>query len=889
MSPLYPPSVSAAPPLRPPISLSSAARIILAVLLAGGLLGLAFTVSGLLADIAYSPSPFLCVFQTRLTSRQSGDFSVGQFQKLRRSLAGQATLAAYGDLPLHLASAGDRIDVTARAVTSGFQSVTGSTSLRGRDLACDRSTAAGCREALLTEKTWNRLFASTAPGAEASVQLEGIPFRVVGVLASSQPGPSPAPDLYISYRDEPALVGMNCLTQDSPVRWLRVLVSAPNRVAQERANALLSRYFLLTPAQAGLVAKLRIRGPIVAAAGSHTALLEWLVLLSVLVVAATLLTGGAFSSIRLAPAASAVLAVLLVACATNLVLAAALPHFLREMQDRTAVLSLRASKTVVLESGLVLVAFFLVGRLLANRRVRRRPGTQNAFLNSGAFRWARKHRYTLLAGFLFAAVAGYWANGLFVSDFWEHAAVVRELAAHPLHPAHPIFDVSTPHPFFSPYGLALGLLSRLTGLSAVNSLAVASLANVLLLVCSLRLFVRRMLPAPGTDFYALLCLLALWGFFPIMMSGFLHLGLAIETASYPSFFALGFTLLVWYWYSLFLAHGSPWLFALAAACASLVLLVHPITGVALLAGLFALTLDRRATIRSMSLLALLGVLAFGLSFAWPYYSFRQMLLGSSHAFDLANRGVYPGLARSLQMTCFALLGVPALVGRFRAKRRDFLVVLALCLSAAYALGWLTGKFTLGRVASVLLLCFQLAFAAWLAKHPWPSFATARRSRTFGRTVAAHAVLGLAVLSVLPGALPAIPVFQNSYGEFEFLRSAVGQGQTVLADIHSSLKVPVFGGKVVGYPPEHAQMFLDATRRYSDAARFFAPETGGRDRLAILARYRPDYVLFSEQWTPAWPAVVRSLQDSATVQYADGDLVLLKLADLPPVERPSPQL
>jgi len=50
-------------------------------------------------------------------------------------------------------------------------------------------------------------------------------------------------------------------------------------------------------------------------------------------------------------------------------------------------------------------------------------------------------------------------NQLWVEDFWEHSAVVRELSTHLLHPKHPQLLLDAPHPFYSPYAVMVALLA----------------------------------------------------------------------------------------------------------------------------------------------------------------------------------------------------------------------------------------------------------------------------------------------------------------------------------------------------------------------------------------------------------------------------------------------
>src|SRR5918911_3414862 len=78
--------------------------------------------------------------------------------------------------------------------------------------------------------------------------------------------------------------------------------------------------------------------------------------------------------------------------------------------------------------------------------------------------FADRHRYLLLSLALVALMTSQTLNQEWSTDFWEHSAVVRELATHLLHPRHPLLLVGSPHPYYSPYMLAVAALSQLLDL-----------------------------------------------------------------------------------------------------------------------------------------------------------------------------------------------------------------------------------------------------------------------------------------------------------------------------------------------------------------------------------------------------------------------------------------
>src|ERR1700752_846947 len=85
-------------------------------------------------------------------------------------------------------------------------------------------------------------------------------------------------------------------------------------------------------------------------------------------------------------------------------------------------------------------------------------------------------------------------NAPWVDEFWEHAAVVRELAIRPFHPHHPLLLVDAPHAFFSPYALGLGVVTGATGAQPLTTPAIAGLVNLMIVITGLRALARQIFP-----------------------------------------------------------------------------------------------------------------------------------------------------------------------------------------------------------------------------------------------------------------------------------------------------------------------------------------------------------------------------------------------------------
>jgi MacB-like periplasmic core domain len=864
------------------------ARFLVVAVLIGGGTGISLELYGLLSGLLTTDNTQAFeVFHSRLESRRVGEFSYSEIGTLYRASTVFASVSAYSPIPVTISGGRWQQKVDGSFITEDYFATLGSRAALGNDLSCSGRGASPCLQVILSSELWRERFASDPNVIGRTITIDGRPFTVRGVLASGtvrvDVGRDPA--LWIPVQAEPALVGMDWTNESSKVRWLLPVVQFRAGVTPEAAESALTSLFhhegdflVLTPGQANLARAFRIRGAVVRAlsgrflkAAFWTGIFVWALALNWLAVfvAAEPIPALKLVALALIETATA-MGVSLVA---KRVLDASLglfgvPEVARQHQVSWQWLS--GIALILTCAGLVV---YLVAR--PSRREASSSKSLSGMLNTGWVRSLSEHRYLILSAVLLVLIAGYTANGLAVSDFWEHAAVVRELAAHPLHPPNPILPVNAPHAGYSPYALALGLLSRFSDLSAVDASRVAGIFNVLLVLCTFGMFVRATFPAKHTDFYALLFVLFLWGFFPWYFSGFLHLNALGIVAASPSTFATGMVFLAWYISVLMAKGGSPWLLLPVTLILADVCLDHPLTAISMFVGLFALTLDFGRSWASMLQLAIVCAAAFLLACAWPYYDIRALLMSRTGNFDTATSGMYPGLLKTFSMIFPALIGLPLLIRRFRCKRRDFVSIIFALLSAIYAFGWLSGKLTLGRVMPFIILMLQLAAADWLARFQTEPAADDASLRTRWTRNLILAATALGAIMMLPGFISSIPIFQSSYGEYKFLPRYVSERDSVLSDFDTSLRIPAFGAKVVAYPPVHVLFFVDSKSRDNDDEHFFSPATSDAEKKRILDKYSWPFVLINKYRAETWPDILRSIGSRSTVAYSDGDMLLLQ--------------
>jgi hypothetical protein len=470
-----------------------------------------------------------------------------------------------------------------------------------------------------------------------------------------------------------------------------------------------------------------------------------------------------------------------------------------------------------------------------------------------------------------ALCAVYAWRGDVSSDFWEHAAVVRELAAHPLSPGHPLFSVHATHAYFSPYHLAVALGARLTGLPAMVALSAAGLVNLILVVLAFRLFLVRLLPrGEAAAPYALLFVFFLWGREPWMWSGFLHIGMLGYSVPYPSTFAMAAMFLSLALLLDALDRGRRRNFLGIALLVPLCVTIHPPTAIMLIVGLCAVFLARvkDEVLLNGAMLAGAVIAGAAAALAWPYFPVLRLFTEQPAEFHDWSGVFYQNVLSQIWPT---LLALPVLVWRLRENRRDALVLFAVLLGLVYALGWFTGKYGLGRAIACIVILTQIALGSAMAA--WEARLGSPRS-WLPPACALAALLALFVYDRPP--LPRLRRYRPPlWHDVQRMLAPVRPGEVVLADSRTSYMVPVLtGGHVVAW--RHPVYWVpDLAERRDAQDRFFTPVTDA-DRRKVIGRYQVRWLLLNRQEVMLGAAEERRLAGLGCVVADRGPLVLVDL-------------
>jgi hypothetical protein len=494
-----------------------------------------------------------------------------------------------------------------------------------------------------------------------------------------------------------------------------------------------------------------------------------------------------------------------------------------------------------------------------------------------------KHRFFILCSILFVLMVFQTINGQWGGDFWEHAAVVRELATHPLAPKHPILLFNAPHLYSSPYALGVALLSRISGLDTVVTLSLVGIANLVFFLFSLRLFVSSLFPEDSdvTSFYALLFILFLWGASQYCASGFFNLLSLSYNLPYPSTFSVStvfVALAMWIW---LVRDGLVRWIVPIVGMSAVVLLTHPLTYIFLAVGLVAILIAEQPR---GGLPFLLMMLVFTVSLLaaviWPYYPFFRGVLSESE-FTTVSKVTSICFYQAIPWRMFPdLLGVPVIILRLRANWRDPLGLMFVSLLTVYGLAALFEQWMYGRVLSPIALTLQISLAAAVArvesKLDYRSVSRSYQQCVYCLTIV---LFCLACSSwYFPHILQrSVPGSTSVRIEYAFLSKFVPQYDVVISDWASTWAVPTFGGKVVAsarpqaFVPDH-----DQRQRTKDVNEFFSPKATYDTRLAIVGKYRCRHILISKE-NPVSQEIIRSFLPIGSIVHEDNQHALLSLA------------
>jgi hypothetical protein len=456
------------------------------------------------------------------------------------------------------------------------------------------------------------------------------------------------------------------------------------------------------------------------------------------------------------------------------------------------------------------------------------------------------------------------------ADYWEHSATLRELIDHPFSPRNPHLNSPDPSPRFVPSFIFTALVARALHFDALDAMGLAATFNMLLLVAGIFGFFRTYFRDARASLIGFVVAFGSW-YDAWHFSNVYQLKILFSTAPYPSTTALGLSLLGFTLTLRVLRNGpGRFGFALLTACWALVAITHPLTALLGFSGGVLLALTEPGVPLALRLKVAATVpLGLAISFLWPYFSMRRVLVGGSHdqveavsrslagaPLEEAGGKLHPfyrrdGFVRSLGA---ALVGIP--VSLYLLVRRQHLFIPL--GAAAMALPFVVNAYVplpLGH-RFILLAVFYLQVALvylFMKFLPAAPEAFSFVNRRWGRWPAfALIVLCLLVLAKIniEAALGRLGYSARRMhgtevsGNIRYAQRAAelaGPGAVILADAQTSWPVPTFGPKVL-LIFHNNPLVTDEGERIVHVAHFMNPDAPDADRRETIAKYGITHVL-----------------------------------------------
>jgi predicted permease len=185
--------------------------------------------------------------QTGLTNRTS--FAYQTYQRLREQQGPMSDIFAFGNIGLNLTADGQAEVANGQAVTGNYYAALGVQPAVGRMLTDEDDKAGAAPVAVVSHRYWQKRFGSDASVVGKQVNLNNVPFTIVGVSAKGFDGAAgvgTSQDISIPVAIEPQLYAdkQRSYMNGAGVWWLRIMGRLKPGVTREQAQAQLENAFL---------------------------------------------------------------------------------------------------------------------------------------------------------------------------------------------------------------------------------------------------------------------------------------------------------------------------------------------------------------------------------------------------------------------------------------------------------------------------------------------------------------------------------------------------------------------------------------------------------------------------------------------------------------------
>lgn len=446
---------------------------------------------------------------------------------------------------------------------------------------------------------------------------------------------------------------------------------------------------------------------------------------------------------------------------------------------------------------------------------------------------------------------------LYFTDYWEHRAILNEIARDGLRLTDPIYGEAASSRQYTPWSLALGYLVRFGHLDTDTAMAWGAMIVSIMFVVGVHRFARVYYAHRWAPALMLVVLNCAWGTWPLIWTGFYAFRSQLHGNYYPAALVFALTFVAWgSALRLLRQYKTTILDAVllwgVVACS---VITHPLNAAFLIAGAAGFAVLEPAIALSRRTCVLL-VIAAGIAAttAWPYFN-PLSLAGAGFARGQATFNNFEFFYDPLFVigligpALFALSGLPGLY-RDRHMRMPLLGLVSTFV--AYVVGGIADISVSHRLLAYVVLMLHLLLVRIILDvldgRP-PHLLDGLTSRSWrGLTIAG----ALFVLWQTAGALQQLtnpwanthypyPIHQVE-AETSRVVASLPPGARILGWDSAALVMPSHGVLVASFPRPMPLSPTDAARQ-ADYRRFFTPGVANCERRAIARRWGATYIAY----------------------------------------------
>lgn len=446
-------------------------------------------------------------------------------------------------------------------------------------------------------------------------------------------------------------------------------------------------------------------------------------------------------------------------------------------------------------------------------------------------------------------------------DFWELAATIRSVAADPVHPENPVFNLpGNTSPRVIPYTLFLGFMMFFTRMNFIATMVFAGIMNYAIFTTGLYKFIYHKFKSRILPSILLASMFLLWG------TGFhwanaYQLEVFFVHIHYVGFFVFSIGFYALYFLNRFVGENKPKYLIGYIITSAVAFVSHPITGIFIFLLAFVLAVEYKG-IKRIVLLQLVPVISFLIALVWPYFKYWDVFFAGTttqwyHSPMFGTAAVF-ALGP-------AVIGFPIALSFLLNKKYPFLTI-SLILSTLIFLLSAIFKIQIGErffIFSMFLL--QLIVAVYINNYFKSNPFTPLQDLKTGKLVlwllfiiilfdtGLYRLEGFKKDLIRIKNAGTILGYQSPTESFHFIRDIFNQNHVIMADFEDAWIIPgLTGAKIVGSKRGSNPLIMEELNQRKRTVRsFYDDSLSFEERDKILKKYNVTHFILNELHQEEW--------------------------------------